>query len=504
MKILVCCSAAKEEGAGHVMRSVAVAEQALAAGWDVSFCGRIEHSMARAAVAGLGVDIIASELTSTAIVQAAEAAGAELIHVDSYLPLADLRDRAEAAGLVLSSMEDGPYGRRAADLVIDPSPGAEAQFRSPEGSLRLLRGLQAAPVRAALLDAERRWHGTPHPDVLRVMVVMGGTDATGMTARAVDAWTSTGIRSECHVVTQADDEISTGVSGNCSIVRHAPGPAVPLLFHTMDFVISGAGTTVWELAALRVPAALIQLVPNQLSGYNYAIENGIAVGLGSQDAWNDDAARARLREVGSDAKLRRQLSQAAERAIDGDGARRIISQWGEIAARRPGITARRAGLDDASQLFEWRNDPAVRAASRTTAAFTWSSHLAWFRSALENSGRVMTIVESSGRPAATVRFDRLPERSDAWEVSITVSPDFRGKGMAGQALRAAEELLLREYPDAAVSLVAEMLLSNHASRRLFAAAGYQDPATPGLTAADAQGETPTWGRLEKTCPRGPR
>lgn len=499
MKILVCCSAAKEEGAGHVMRSVALAEQALAAGWDVSFCGRIEHPMARAAVAALGVDTIASELTSAAIVNAAKASGAGLVHVDSYLSLGDLRDRAEQAGLVLSSMEDGPYGRRTAHLVIDPSPGAEEQYRRPDGSLRVLLGLRAAPIRAALRDSERRWQGSSDRDPLRVLVVMGGTDAMGMTKRAVDAWTSTGIRSECHVITQTDDEHFAGSSRDCTIVRHAPGPEVPLLFHTMDFVISGAGTTIWELAALRVPAALIQLVPNQLAGYQYAVGNGIAVGLGSTDAWDDAVARTRLKELGHNPTLRRQLSLAAERAIDGDGARRIASLWGEIASQHTGVTARRAVQDDASQLFEWRNDPDVRAASRTTGSFSWSSHISWFRDTLDNPGRVMTIVENAGRPAAAVRFDRLPEREGGWEVSITVSPAFRGTGMAGRALRAAEGLLLQEHPEAAITFVAEMLLTNQPSRRLFAAAGYSPPAMP-QPDAPAAGEDATWGRLEKTCP----
>jgi spore coat polysaccharide biosynthesis predicted glycosyltransferase SpsG len=75
MKILVCCDAATEAGAGHVMRSVAVAEQAIAAGWDVVFCGRIEHPVARAAIERIGVDTVSLDLTSGAIVAAAEAAG---------------------------------------------------------------------------------------------------------------------------------------------------------------------------------------------------------------------------------------------------------------------------------------------------------------------------------------------------------------------------------------------------------------------------------------------
>ncbi len=500
MKILVCCDAAKEAGAGHVMRSVAVAEQAMAAGWAVVFCGRIEHPVARGAIARLGVDIVSAELTSAAIVAAAEAAGAQLIHVDSYLPLPDLRARATKAGLVLSSMEDGAYGRRPADLVIDPAPGAEDEFRAPDGTLRMLRGLRAAPIRRALLDPQRLWQRSHGPDRLRVLVMMGGTDATGMTARAVEAWAGTGIRSECHVVAQDDDEGYAGEHGNSSIVRHTPGPEVPLLFGTMDLVISGAGTTVWELAALRVPSALIQLVPNQRAGYDYAVEHGFAVGLGRGDAWDDELARRRLRELGGSAMLRRQLSLAAERSVDGAGARRITAMWHDVVNRPPGVGARRAVPEDASQLFEWRSDPEVRAASRTTGSFSWSSHLTWFRDTLASPRRLLTIIENDGRPAAVVRFDLLPEREACWEVSITVSPAFRGTGMGGRALRAAETLLRREHPETEITLVAEMLTTNHASRRLFSAAGYHPTAGTTPSAPPGEGEGETCARLEKTCP----
>jgi spore coat polysaccharide biosynthesis predicted glycosyltransferase SpsG/RimJ/RimL family protein N-acetyltransferase len=501
MRILVCCNAAKEEGAGHVMRSVAVAEQAMAVGWDVVFCGRIEHPVARAAIAVLGLDTVSSELTSAAIVAAAQAAGARLIHVDSYLPLVDLRVLATTAGMVCSSMEDGAYGRRPADVAIDPSPGAEDEFRIPDGSLRLLRGLRTAPIRSALLDPQRLWQRSHGSDTLRVLVMMGGTDATGMTAKAVEAWIGTGIRSECHVVTQADDKEFARESENCSVVRHAPGPLVPLLFGTMDLVISGAGTTVWELAALRVPSAIIQLVPNQLACYDYAVGNGFAVGLGSWNSWDDRLARRRLRELGGSAAFRRQLSGAAKRVVDGGGARRIVELWRDVVDLPSGVSARRAVAEDASQIFEWRSDPAVRAASRTTDSFSWSSHMAWFQATLGNPRHFLTIIETDRRPAAVVRFDLLPDRQSGWEVSITVSPAFRGTGLGCRALQAAEELLLADHPDTEITLVAEMLLTNHASRRLFSSAGYQPPAATATRAASEEGEGDVWARLEKTFPR---
>jgi L-amino acid N-acyltransferase YncA len=79
------------------------------------------------------------------------------------------------------------------------------------------------------------------------------------------------------------------------------------------------------------------------------------------------------------------------------------------------------------------------------------------------------------RPAGTVRLDRRDRR--AWgplcEVSITIAPDCRSRGLGKAALALAR----RQQP--ASPLVARVKASNRASRRLFLAAGYQ-PLAPGV------------------------
>ena len=90
------------------------------------------------------------------------------------------------------------------------------------------------------------------------------------------------------------------------------------------------------------------------------------------------------------------------------------------------IHIRRATPDDARLLFEWRNDPETRRASRTTEPLVWETHVRWLADSLKNSHRILGIAEMEGTPIGTMRAD---ERKDGYtEISYTVAPTFRGKG----------------------------------------------------------------------------
>ncbi len=91
---------------------------------------------------------------------------------------------------------------------------------------------------------------------------------------------------------------------------------------------------------------------------------------------------------------------------------------------------RLATIEDAKMLFEWRNDEETRRASGTTALLDWDKHVQWLEKVLSGGfpGRTLHIVETgAGEPIGTMRSD---ERDDGFvEVSYTIAPFWRGKGM---------------------------------------------------------------------------
>jgi RimJ/RimL family protein N-acetyltransferase len=119
---------------------------------------------------------------------------------------------------------------------------------------------------------------------------------------------------------------------------------------------------------------------------------------------------------------------------------------------------------DSALLLAWRNDSQTRAWSRTTDPVSPADHETWLTRVLADPDRRLLVAELDGKPVGTVRFDR---DGGAWEVSITVAPEARGRRLAVPILLAAERAL------APATVRANVHRDNAASLALFERAGYR-------------------------------
>lgn len=110
-------------------------------------------------------------------------------------------------------------------------------------------------------------------------------------------------------------------------------------------------------------------------------------------------------------------------------------------------------MGDAGLLHRWANDPDTRRWSFTTDPIPWDVHRAWLEGVLREG--VLLIGEDESGPVGSVRFN-----ADG-EVSITVAPARRGRGLARPMLDSA-----LQYSNAR-RVVAFVRPDNEASMRLF-------------------------------------
>jgi RimJ/RimL family protein N-acetyltransferase len=110
--------------------------------------------------------------------------------------------------------------------------------------------------------------------------------------------------------------------------------------------------------------------------------------------------------------------------------------------------------------------------SRNTDPISADAHDVWFQTVLENPDRYLYIGELDGLPIGQVRFDPVDSQhlDSIFEVSISLDPDMRGKGLAVPLLLAAEETFTNSFRAAA--LHAYVNPDNAASQGLFQSAGY--------------------------------
>jgi GNAT superfamily N-acetyltransferase len=400
-------------------------------------------------------------------------------------------------------MEDGGFGRRPADVVVDPTLGAELSPRPEDGSTWLLRGSRYAPMRQRVIDARRAREvgtageiaaaveigpageiGMAAADSTRtVLVVMGGTDPVGLAPAAVGLLARAGLALTVTAIAvgkNAERVRAAARDSALSLTVLAPVDDLAALMSAQDLVISAAGTSVWELCCIGVPMALIWAVDNQRDGYDRVVAAGAALGLGGPELGGpvgrpelgeaelggpelqrDERAVGLLRRALTDSRMRADLAQTGRDVVDGLGAWRVVRTWEQAlrlgSTARPAstvhpsstvhasptgnespapLTARPAGMQDARRLWEWRNDPATRASSRSSAEIAWDDHVRWLTASLARSDRVLLLAEDPVGPVGTVRWDRQGEGE--WEVSITVAPQRRGQSLARPLLRAGE------------------------------------------------------------------
>ncbi len=138
----------------------------------------------------------------------------------------------------------------------------------------------------------------------------------------------------------------------------------------------------------------------------------------------------------------------------------------------PTVKLRAAGLPDRKLLWEWANDPEVRAVSFHSDPIPWEDHVRWFDRKLGDENCLLYIAsDDQEHSIGQVRFDL-----DADKATLSISMDraFRGRGLGLQVLRAACREFFSQRPRAAIH--AWVRPENDASLRIFRKAGFTDHA----------------------------
>lgn len=127
------------------------------------------------------------------------------------------------------------------------------------------------------------------------------------------------------------------------------------------------------------------------------------------------------------------------------------------------IKLRKATIDDGERLLAWRNDVETRQNSLNTKTVSREEHFHWLEGVLTDPHRDLYIAEVDGVPAGTLRIDR--DAPCGSELSWTISPEMRGKGVGKALLIEARRML-----DG--TLVAQIKEDNQASVKIAEAAGF--------------------------------
>jgi RimJ/RimL family protein N-acetyltransferase len=133
------------------------------------------------------------------------------------------------------------------------------------------------------------------------------------------------------------------------------------------------------------------------------------------------------------------------------------------------VSLRLVQQGDCRLLWEWVNEPAVRASAFSTRPISWEEHVAWFAHRQKAPDCQMHLVlDDAQQPVGQVRFDLRADGSA--EIDVSIAPTRRRQGYGTQAVRLA---CARLFETRRVSrVVARVRAENMASIRMFERAGF--------------------------------
>ncbi len=474
--LIVRADASVAMGTGHVMRCLALAQAWQDEGGHCIFAMAETTPALQERVRAEKFDVCvlaaspASLQDAALLVKIAATHHADWVVVDGYKFDVQYQRNLKAGGLKLLLVDDtGHAGAYVADLVLDQNAHASENFyQRREPHTRLLLG-----PRYAMLRREFRpwmeWKREVAPLGRRVLVAMGGSDPQNLTLQVMQALKSIGIQGiEVAVVTGGSnphtESIEQTAADGGAVRLHKNATNMAELMAWADVAVSAAGTICWEMCLLGLPAILVDLAENQRPVARDLDRRGAAIYLGSEGDIRPREILSKLESLLLSSGTRSAMSRRGRSLVDGRGAERVIS-----AMRSAEWRLRRAQPEDVDLLWNWANDPDVRAASFSSQVITQESHREWFGAKLANSNAVVFLaVDAGNSPVGVVRYDI--EKTRAF-ISITLAREFRGKGHGKTILGLAVEELFRSTRATVIDAYVKPM--NEASLQLFTRSGFR-------------------------------
>ena len=464
-------------GTGHVMRCLALGQAWQDVGGHVVFATAQSSTAVQDRLRSERVEIVqlggtpGSEQDASQLAELARVHQAIWLVVDGYQFDAEYQRRVQVEGLKLLFMDDcGHATHYFADLVLNQNSHArEDLYSSREPRTRLLLGPQYALLRREF-QPWRDWRREIQPVARKILVTMGGSDPANFAAVVIDALRTVSFEGlEAKIVVggcsphKESLELAAATSGVDISLLHNPA-CMPELMAWADVAVSAAGTTCWEMCLLGLPALLIDVAPNQVPVAQDLDRRGAAIHLGGID---DLFPQKLKRLLDSSEETRTAMSARSRELVDGLGAERVLS-----AMQNGALRLRRVEERDCYLLWEWANDPEVRAVSFSSETISWEEHLRWFRAKLADPNALLYLAtDLEDVPVGQVRYHLEGTRAVA---SINLATGSRGKGNGSLALAMATEDLFRNT--CATTIDAYVKPDNDASLRLFARAGFRQEA----------------------------
>nr|WP_255490954.1 GNAT family N-acetyltransferase [Spartinivicinus marinus] len=166
----------------------------------------------------------------------------------------------------------------------------------------------------------------------------------------------------------------------------------------------------------------------------------------------------------------------ASKLCDGSGVDRIINFLLPRKSKdNTYVNIRPVTIKDKELVYSWQILPSTRKYSRNPDIPDYEEHSVWFEKKLKDINNYFYIILHKEIPSGVVRLDLIERakfsnidiRNQLYEISVYVSDDQYGKGLASIAVSKIESLIPKS------TIMAYVSKQNSSSQKLFEKVGYK-------------------------------
>lgn len=221
------------------------------------------------------------------------------------------------------------------DDFLDPPVGVSLVVNgAPHLSGKEVRGIPALlGSRYAMIDP--RYAAIPNRDrskpVRRVLVSFGLLDPDNLTSLVLEALATLPYPPIADVLLSSASEHQDAVAASLKRLKNSStltldAPSSIEHLAQADLAIGAGGVSLLERMAAGVPSVSVAIIDNQRLFVEGAAHAGGTIGVGDVHAASRRFLENVIKDVLSNASLRREMALAAKRIVDGDGSMRVAKE----------------------------------------------------------------------------------------------------------------------------------------------------------------------------------
>jgi len=311
--VLFSVIASYQIGTGHLIRCLNIAEHL--GGAPVFFCIDGDENLSSFFIRDRRIEVFKPERLSRLRPKVVVVDRLE-VEPNLLLPFKEI-----GAEIILL---DNLSGWEMADVVINALPHPPSQHPVPDG-VKIFEGPHYICLSREILQARENPRAI-RKAVSKILVTCGGSDPYGLTLKLAKA-----------LVQLPDLPFTTFILGRIfkerkkleEIIQGAPASVIqdPLsLAPSMveaDMALTSFGLTVYEVACLGLPAIILPPTKDHCQRAEVFAKYGAAINLRLNEEVSTEKIAEEIQRLRFNPKLRREMSQAGQRLVDGRGAIRV-------------------------------------------------------------------------------------------------------------------------------------------------------------------------------------